>query len=104
MKILMPIAAAAFLVGCATEVAKTPLPIGGSKADGSIEMGYQYSPQVEIPKVDWPAATKLAEQRCNAWGYRNASPFQGVRNICETRDGYGNCHQYTVTKTFQCLN
>lgn len=50
----------AVLVGCA--VPKVPVPIGGSRADGTIVMGCQYG-LFEIPQVNWEQA------RINA-GYR----------------------------------
>ncbi|MBI1492678.1 YecR family lipoprotein [Halocynthiibacter styelae] len=91
------------LVSCATPVEKTPLPIGGSRADGSVVLGYQHS-WIEVPTVDWAAASVSATRRCQAWGYRSADPFEGIRTQCERSDVYGTCLETTVSKTYQCLN
>ncbi|WP_415182561.1 YecR family lipoprotein [Phaeovulum sp.] len=88
------------LSGC--EVQRDALPIGGSRADGTVEMGYTES-SLEVSKVDWEQALRSATKRCNAWGYRRADPFEGSRRTCLT-GGYGGCDVYNVTKTYQCTN
>ncbi len=89
------------LAGC--EVPKTPVPTGGSKSDGLVDMSYDVG-GFEIAKVDWSAAQGSATRRCNAWGYRNAEPFEGMRTQCQSFDGYGGCSFATVTRTYQCTN
>ncbi|PWR03079.1 hypothetical protein DKT77_09105 [Meridianimarinicoccus roseus] len=91
------------LAACAQPVSKTPLPVDGSRADGSVVLAFQHNPQIEIPQVDWDAAQRNALSRCNAWGYRNANPFEGVQTTCQAANGYG-CLQATTARTYQCTN
>ncbi len=87
---------------CAAEVDKTPLPVDGSRADGSVVLGFSYSPVLEIPKIDWDAAQANAAKRCRAWGYSKADAFEGQATSCQRSDFYGNCLETVVRKTYQC--
>lgn len=93
---------ALFSAGCAVDTPKTPLPTGGSRADGSVDMSFEVG-AYERPIVDWDAAAVSATSRCKAWGYQSADPFEGTRTECNVRDGYGNCIQAFVTRTYQCV-
>lgn len=88
------------LGACTTNV--TPLATGGSRADGTVVVSYQYG-MFEQPVVDWSKATNSAIARCKAWGYRKATPFEGAENKCLAFNGYGNCVQTQVNTTFQCV-
>jgi len=89
-----------FLTFAACEVAKTPVPTGGSKSDGLVEVSYDVGPY-EVPLVDWDAAQASATKRCNAWGYPKADPFEGVKKQC-AQFTYSGCNVQTVTRTYQC--
>lgn len=88
------------LAGCETN--KTPVPTGGSKADGLVEMSYDVG-GFDVPKVDWATADKSALARCRAWGYGRADPFEGVKTQCTSYSTYG-CMAQTVTKVYQCID
>ncbi len=94
---LIPLFAA--LTACA--VTKLPLATGGSRADGTVQMAFEYG-WLEVPKVDWDAARVTARQRCQAWDYTEAEPFGGSVSHCEQTDGSGNCLRTLVSMTYQC--
>lgn len=85
----------------ACEVAKTPVPTGGSRADALVEMSFEVG-AYETPIVDWDTAAASATKRCQGWGYEKADPFEGVKNSCQAFNAYG-CVASTVTRTYQCL-
>lgn len=87
------------LSGCATNV--VPMPMSGSKADGTVTLSYGYG-MLESPVVDWSAANNTARLKCSAWGYESASPFGGEEKKCVAVNGYGNCIQWTVNIMYQC--
>ncbi|WP_081533516.1 YecR family lipoprotein [Rhodovulum sp. P5] len=89
------------LAGC-VEVTKTPVPTGGSRADASVVLSYDFT-SAEKVTADWAAAQAAADARCRAWGYRRADPFEGVRTQCNQSDGWGNCIRGMVSRTYQCL-
>jgi hypothetical protein len=89
------------LYGCATTM--TPQPIGGSRADGTVTLAFQYG-IFEKPMVDWVTANGNAVERCKAWGYRNAQAFGGSQNLCLAYNGYGNCMRTQVNVTYQCTD
>lgn len=89
----------ASLPSCAVQ--KDLVPTGGSRADGTVTLSYEYG-RFEKPEVDMPKAATLAMQRCGAWGYTGAEPFGGQMNKCEAVDGYGGCIRTLVTVTYQC--
>ena len=51
------------ILGCAT--AKMLQATGGSKADGVVELSYQYE-AFEKPMVDWAQGKMIATERCKA--------------------------------------
>ena len=76
MKRLWIVAAiAATVAGCATT--KELVPIGGSRADGTVQLAYDYL-NYERPTVDAEAARVSARQRCQAWGYKDAETTTGA--------------------------
>lgn len=87
------------LSGCAT--IKEPLPTGGSRSDGVIELSNEYG-MFESPKIDWNKANISARQRCVAWGYADAEPFGVSKSQCQAYDGYGSCVRMYVTTSYQC--
>jgi hypothetical protein len=89
-----------FMAACAADTAKTPMPTGGSRADGSVNMTFEFS-AAENPIVDWEAAQVSAASRCGAWGYAGADPFEGVTTQCVAMSNWG-CMRTVVTRTYQC--
>ena len=81
-----------FLSGCAEKVNISP--IGGSKTDGTIKMGYSYK-MFKEPIVDFDTAKALAVQKCKVWGYDGAEAFGGQTMTCSMFGMYG-CEIKTV--------
>lgn len=88
-----------FLAACST----TPLLVatGGSRADATVEMGYEYG-GFDIPTVDLAEGAKAAEARCRAWGYKRAEPFGGEQRQCNAPSQYG-CARWFAKITYQCI-
>jgi len=88
------------LTGCTTVVQRTLDPIGGSKADGTITLAFEYGGREEA-HWDWNQGQQAALQRCKAWGYTATTRFNnGMRN-CLASDRFG-CNYYRVTVQYQC--
>lgn len=101
-KIILLASIGFFLAGCAA-VPKEMIPVGGSKADGTVRMGYAYG-AFEKPIVDLEQAKILAGQKCKIWGYDGAEPFGGQQSSCGQTDGFGNCNLTNVTVEYQCID
>lgn len=89
---------ALLLQGCAAQ--KTMVPTGGSRADGTVKLSYEYG-MFEAPKVDMAQGTVAANKRCGSWGYTGAEPFGGETRTCNSYGG-GGCNRWLVTVEFQC--
>lgn len=90
---------AALLAGCT--VNKSPLPTGGSRADGTVELSYEIG-EYEQAKINGYEADAQALERCKAWGYSGAQMFGGQKRQCMQPGAYGTCILYNVTLTYQC--
>lgn len=93
----------ALTAGCTTKVNKTLQPTGGSRADGMVEMSFEYT-RYEEPQVQWEQAKATAGARCKAWGYDSAEPFGGAKTQCKLANGFGDCMQALVTINYQCIS
>ena len=74
----------AVMMGCA--VTKVPVATGGSRADGTVQLAFEYG-GFERPQVDWDSARITAGQRCRAWGYtrsRLVEPSPIARRLIST--------------------
>jgi len=92
------------LASCTTNVPKELVATGGSKADGVVELSYQYN-ELETPIVDKAKGQETAEKRCKAWGYKRADPFGGEKIICNISPGaWTSCGNYIGTIQYQCLD
>jgi hypothetical protein len=89
------------LAACAT--ASTMSATGGSKADGIVEMSYEYG-EFEQPVLDPQQGMASAVKRCNAWGYKQAEPFDGGVQTCVIPGGWGGCARMRTTISYQCIN
>lgn len=93
--------------GCAKKVTKMWEAAGGSRADATVEVGYTYNPQNELPEANELQALQEARKRCQAWGYQEAEPFGLIKSNCQQMvfqpfAGMA-CTSMLVTKQFQCL-
>jgi len=96
--LLLLVAGLLVLQGCA--VNKTLEATGGSKADGTVQLSFEYG-ALEKPVIDWVSADATAVKRCQAWGYSKAERFGGVVQQCQYANAYG-CNQYFATVSYQC--
>ncbi|HIE4801237.1 TPA: YecR family lipoprotein [Serratia marcescens] len=87
------------LTGCSTvtDMAAT----GGSRADGIVEMSYQYMPFQSV-KIDKTKAQQSAARRCQSWGYQSAEAFDDGLQACIDKDMIS-CNTYRVTVRYQCI-
>ena len=100
MNLLVLLVPLSILLGsCTTN--KSLVPTGGSKADGTVDLSYEFG-MFEKPVIDMAAAQIAAKDRCSAWGYAAAEAFGGEKRQCQAFDGYGNCMRWFVTVTYQC--
>lgn len=75
---------------------------GGSRADGSIDMAYNFK-QFETPIVDIEQAKAIANDKCAVWGYERAEAFGGQTENCQARNGFGECVAGQVVVKYQCI-
>ncbi|MEC5321565.1 YecR family lipoprotein [Brenneria populi subsp. brevivirga] len=97
-KYLLLFACVMGMSGCA--VNKEMVPMGGSKADGTVRMGYTVA-QFEKPVVNFNQAAELAAQKCKTWGYDGAEAFGGQVQQCTQFNAYG-CVAANVSVEYQC--
>ena len=89
------------IAACTTII--VPQATGGSRADGTVTMSYDFG-AFEAPDVQWAPAQIEAVNRCEAWGYTDAEAFGGALNTCLLRDGFGGCNRTRVDMTYQCTS
>jgi hypothetical protein len=87
-----------FIQGCAVQ--KELVPTGGSRADGTVKLSYEYG-MFEAPKLDAQQGMMAAQQRCSSWGYKNAEAFGGSTKSCINSSNNG-CNRWFVTIEYQC--
>ena len=80
---------------------KTPMPINGSKADGTVTLAYGYG-AFESPVIDWDRAGIEAQNRCTAWGYHHATRFGLGQSSCRSYDPNYGCMRTEVNVVYQC--
>ncbi|HID6041774.1 TPA: YecR family lipoprotein [Klebsiella pneumoniae] len=74
---------------------------GGSRADGIVEMSYQYDVLQRV-MIDKLKAQDSAARRCQSWGYKSAEAFDDGIRTCVDRDMIS-CNVYRVTVRYQCI-
>lgn len=99
-KALLALIAAITITGCATK--KDFYAMGGSRADGTVDMAYDFR-QFESPVVNPAQAQSIAKSKCRVWGYSDAEAFGGMTQNCHQRDGFGTCVAGQVVHTYQCI-
>ena len=92
------VACAMLVVACASN--KTLQAVGGSRADGTVKLAFEYG-AFQKPRVDLVAAQQTAKARCAVWGYKDAEAFGGQMSQCTASNGYG-CMRTMVTVEYQC--
>ena len=99
-RIIIVALAVIFLSGCAELLEpmptpmKTGFPVGGSRADGTVTLVYEYD-RYETYQVNWGDMQKQAQDRCSRWGYLTAEPFGGGIRECihqEQKKKYDYCY------------
>lgn len=92
------IALALQLGGCAT--GKDWAVSGGDREAGLVRVSYEY-PEFQEPEVSEAEAARLAQSRCEGWGFDDAEPLAGALRQCANMAGT-NCDYWRVTREFQC--
>jgi hypothetical protein len=87
-----------YIQGCAVQ--KELIPTGGSRADGTVKLSFEYG-LFEAPKLDAQQGLTVAKQRCSAWGYSGAEPFGGSTQSCISATNSG-CNRWLVSIEYQC--
>ena len=88
------------LAACSTH--KDFYATGGSRADGVIDVAYDFN-SLETPVIDNNQAYAIAKSKCALWGYADAEPFGGKTQTCQARRGFGECSAWQVSIKYQCL-
>lgn len=99
-KLLILTLVAVAVTGCSSR--KDFYATGGSRADGSIDMAYNFK-QFETPIVDIEQAKTIANDKCAVWGYERAEAFGGQTENCQARNGFGDCVAGQVIVKYQCI-
>jgi len=99
MKLLLVTFLTFFLFGCA--VTKEYAATGGSRSDGIIKLSYEQR-TFEVPNVNEQQGLNLARVKCKGWGYSDAESLGGITRTCND-SGLTQCHQWLITKEYQCL-
>ncbi len=94
------VTASLWLAGCSTT--KEYVATGGSRADGTVDLSYEYV-MFESPVENVQQGTTVASSTCAGWGYSASQPFGGETQRCEAVNGYGSCIRWLVTRRYQCL-
>ena len=98
IRLITLLVVAASFAGCATS--KQWSVTESDRNEGLVRVSYEY-PEFQEPQLSEAQAMKLAESRCNVWGYDDAEPIAGQLRQCSNVDN-GNCNLWTVTREFQC--
>ena len=98
IRLITLLAITAALAGCATS--KQWSVTESDRHEGLVRVSYEF-PEFQEPQLSDEQAEKLAEGRCNVWGYDDAEPIAGQLRQCSSMNS-GNCELWTVTREFQC--
>jgi hypothetical protein len=96
----LALTAAIAATGCATK--KDFYAMGGSRADGTVDLAYDFAP-FEQPVVNVSQAQSIAKSKCQVWGYQEAEAFGGKQQNCHQFDGYGSCVAGQIVIKYQCI-
>ncbi|MNF58840.1 hypothetical protein D3C85_1098640 [compost metagenome] len=100
IKALLTLVAFGAIAGCATK--KDFYASGGSRADGTVDMAYDFA-QFEKPVISQVQAQSIAKSKCRVWGYNDAEAFGGRQQNCHRFDGWGTCIAGQIVHKYQCI-
>jgi len=78
-------------------------PTGASRADGIVQLSYEYDLS-DRPALDWQSAQATAEERCINWGYSSAAKTGTGRQTCLSQDIFGRCRSFRVNVAYSCTD
>lgn len=99
LKLVALIAVALLSSGCAVQ--KDWVATGGSKADGTVNLAFEYS-AFTSPETKNHQSVSLARSKCQAWGFKDATSFGAGEQTCVDHAITGMCVTYRVTMQMQC--
>ncbi|HTU68145.1 MAG TPA: YecR family lipoprotein [Steroidobacteraceae bacterium] len=86
------------MAACATQPQWNP---DNSSRDLSIaRVSYEY-PKFEEPVMSDTDASRIASNRCSAWGFPHAEMIPGELRDCSVADG-ASCSLWKVTREYRC--
>lgn len=94
------IVSVSLLSGCATP--KQWVAVGGSRSDGTVKLAFEYG-LFEKPELQPGQGTRLATQKCGAWGYSGAESFGSTTSQCVAWNNSG-CLRWRIFAEFQCTS
>ena len=97
-KMVVAVVAAAVLSGCTAQVKGAP--VGGSRADGTAALAYEYG-MFGVPPVNYAEMQQQAKARCARWGCQHAERFGGQIRTCVAQGSSG-CLAWRVSIDYQC--
>ncbi|MDR2892782.1 MAG: YecR-like lipofamily protein [Deltaproteobacteria bacterium] len=77
--------------------------IGGSRADATIKLAYEYDPNRPATIPSEIQAIDIAKNRCMRWGYTGVEAFGSSINTCIQQNMYGQCLRLLVSREYQCI-
>lgn len=86
--------------GCTTTVERNFEISGSNKSTGVIELSVNQNKNEEIIfEIEQPQ--RLAQERCELWGYQQAVLIQDAQTECISSDS-GKCSRSRITLKYQC--
>lgn len=98
IRLLLSLVVVASVAACAKP---NTFATGGSRADATVVVSHGPTGN-GIPPQELANMTKIAAEKCQAWGYRSAEAFGGYTSHCTAPSAYG-CLAYRHDASFQCL-
>lgn len=102
-KLIITLAAAATLAGCANPVNKDWFVTDGSKSDAVITIAYDEG-LLQQAVVDEQQALDMAKNGCKAWGFKSAQALGTPLERCARKDKLLGCISTRYTQIYQCTN
>jgi hypothetical protein len=87
------------LGACATSERWSPA--GGDRETGIVKVSYEHGGEEAEPALSEAQADRMAESRCQTWGYRDAALIPGLIRSCTDEEG-NRCELWKVTREYQC--
>lgn len=100
-KVILMLGAFGMAALTACQTSQTAQLTGGSRAEGVVELSYEY-PARDDPSVNFGPGRAAARERCKAWGYLPAELFIGFKSECLEKNPNDLCLRWRVTASYQC--